>query len=63
MRSKELIIVLHQISNSFNNEPVWPFIERMVGLGLLVFCTGVYIYLTIKEYYTLRKIREITNVF
>lgn len=61
MSSKELIIVLHQISNSFNNEPVWPFIERMVGLGLLVFCTGVYIYLTIKEYYTLKKIKEITN--
>lgn len=63
MSSNELIIVLHQISNSFNNEPVWPFIERTIGLVLLLFYVGTYIYLTIKEYYTLRKIREITNVF
>lgn len=61
MSSKELIIVLHQISNSFNNEPLWPFIERMIGLGLLVFFIVAYICLTIKEYYTLRKIREIKH--
>ena len=61
MSSKELIIVLHQISNSFNNEPLWPFIKRMIGLGLLVFFIVAYICLTIKEYYTLRKIREIKH--
>jgi hypothetical protein len=64
MSSNELIITLYQIGDSFNNEPIWPFIERMIGLILLGCCVVTYVYLTIRESYTIRlinKIRTITN--
>ena len=57
MSSDELVKTLYQISNSFNNESVWPFIRSMASIGLLIFFVGLYAYLTIME----NNIRRINN--
>lgn len=61
MSSNELVKMLYQISNSFNNEPVWPFIHSMTSIGLLISFICLYTYLTIMENNIRRKIREKEN--